>query len=215
MKLYDWHFAPNPRRVKMFLAEKAVEIPIEEVGEPGTFALTRAFMDRFDPYATAPTLELDDGTCLSEAMAICRYFEDVHPNPSLMGADALGKATIEMWERRAYEGAMFAIGELLRNTNPGFVDRGLPGTKETITQVPDLVERGKGRLTRFSRSADKQLAKNQFLAGKQFSVADITAYCALEFLDRAVKMPVPSELGNLKRWFGEVAERKSAKTTQP
>jgi len=215
MKIYDWHFAPNPRRVKMFLAEKGVSVPIEEVGEPGTFALKRSFMERFDPYALAPTLELDDGTCLGEAMAICRYFEDLHPEPRLMGADALGKATIEMWERRAYEGAMLAIGELLRNTNPGFLDRGLPGTTETITQVPDLVERGKGRLDRFSRSADKQLAKNPFLAGKAFSVADITAYCALEFLNRAVKMPIPSELGNLKRWYGEVDGRASVKATAP
>jgi glutathione S-transferase len=215
MKLYDWHFAPNPRRVKMFLSEKGIEVPIEEVGEPGTFALKRSFMERFDPYALAPTLELDDGTCLSEGMAICRYFEDAHPEPRLMGSDALGKATIEMWERRAYEGAMLAIGELLRNTNPGFVDRGLPGTTETIMQVPDLVERGKGRLGRFCRSADKQLAKNKFLAGSTFSAADITAYCALEFLNRAVKIPIPNELGNLKRWFAEVSERKSVKVTQP
>jgi glutathione S-transferase len=215
MKLYDWHLAPNPRRVKMFLAEKGIPVTIEEVGEPGTFALKRSFMERFDPYALAPTLELDDGTCLGEAMAICRYFEDVHPEPRLMGADALGKATTEMWERRAYEGAMLAIGELLRNTSPGFVDRGLPGTLETIAQVPNLVERGKGRLNRFLRSADKQLAKSRFLAGPSFSVADITAYCALEFIGRAMKMPIPVELGNLNRWFAEVAERKSAKSTQP
>jgi glutathione S-transferase len=215
MKLYDWHFAPNPRRVKMFLAEKNVQVPIEEVGEPGTFALKRSFMERFNPYALAPTLELDDGTCLSEGMAICRYFEDLHPQPSLMGRDALGKATIEMWERRAFDGAMLAIGELLRNTNPGFLDRGLPGTTETITQVPELVERGKGRLSRFSRSADKQLAKNEFLAGPAFSVADITAYCALEFLNRAVQMSIPAELGNLTRWYGAIADRKSAKSTQP
>jgi len=81
--------------------------------------------------------------------------------------------------------------------------------------VPDLVERGKGRLARFSRSADKQLGKNRFLAGQSFSVADITAYCALEFLSRAVQMPIPSELGNLSRWYGEIGERASAKATAP
>jgi glutathione S-transferase len=215
MKLYDWKLAPNPRRVKMFLAEKHIPVELEEVGEPGTFNLKKDFVARFDPYALTPTLELDDGNCLGEAMAICRYLEELHPEPRLMGKDALGKATVEMWERRAYEGAMFAISELLRNTSPGFVDRGLPGTAETIGQVPELVERGKGRLARFSRSADKQLAKNRFLAGSAFSVADITAYCALEFLSRAMKMTIPSELPNLARWFAEVGERESAKSTAP
>ena len=215
MKIYDWRLAPNPRRVRMYLAEKGIDVPTEEVGVPGKFSLKPEFVARFDPYATAPTLELDDGTCISEGMAICRYFEDLHPEPRLMGKDALGKATIEMWERRAYEGAMLAIGELLRNTNPGFVDRGLPGTAETITQVPDLVARGKGRLERFQRSADKQLGRSRFLAGSSFSVADITAYCALEFLNRAVQMPVPSELGNLARWYAEIDARPCAKATAP
>jgi glutathione S-transferase len=213
MKLYDWHFAPNPRRVRMFLAEKGLDVPIEEVGVPGKLCLKPEFVARFDPYATAPTLELDDGTCIGEAMAICRYLEDLHPEPRLMGKDALSKATIEMWERRAYEGAMLAIGELLRNTNPGFVDRGLPGTSETIEQIPALVERGRGRLSRFRRSADKQLAKNAFLAGPSFSVADVTAYCAIDFLGRVVEMPIPEELGNLRRWLGEIAARPSAKAT--
>jgi glutathione S-transferase len=208
MKLYDWHFAPNPRRVRMFVAEKGIELPLEEVGGEN-LTLKPEFVARFDPYATSPMLELDDGTCISEAMAICRYFEELHPEPRLMGRDAKDKAIVEMWERRAFDGAILAIGELLRNTNPAFMKRGLPGTAEAIAQVPDLVDRGRGRFLRFTRSADKQLASNRFLAGPAFSVADITAYCALEFLGRAVEMPIPSECGNLRRWFDDVGARPS------
>jgi glutathione S-transferase len=194
MKLYDWPFAPNPRRVRMFLAEKGLGVTVEEVGGPNV-TLKPESVARFDPHATAPTLELDDGTCISESMAICRYFEELHPEPRLMGRDAKDKAIVEMWERRAYEGAMLAIGELLRNTNPAFVDR------------------GRGRHARFTKSADKQLAHNRFLAGAAFSVADVTAYYALEFLNRAVKMPIPDALGNLRRGFDEFSACPSAAAT--
>ena len=207
MKIYDWRLAPNPRRVRMFLAEKALDVPLEEVGDG--MRLKPEFVARFDPYATTPTLELDDGTCIGEAMAICRYFEDLHPDPRLMGRDAKEKAIVEMWERRAYEGAMFAISEMLRNTHPAFAQRGLPGTAEPIEQVASMVERGRGRLRRFSTSADKQLAKSRFMAGDSFSVADITAFCALDFLGRVLEAPIAPEQPSLKRWFGEVAERPS------
>jgi glutathione S-transferase len=208
MKIYDWRLAPNPRRVRMFLAEKGLDVPLEEVGTEG-MRLEPEFVARFDPYATTPMLELDDGTCISEAMAICRYLEDLHPEPRLMGRDAKDKAVVEMWERRAYEGAMFALSEMLRNTHPAFARRGLPGTAEPVEQVASMVERGRGRLRRFSTSADKQLATNRFLAGDAFSVADITAFCALDFLARAADLPIAPEHANLRRWFGEVAKRPS------
>ncbi len=207
MKIYDWRMAPNPRRVRMFLVEKGLDVPLEEVGDG--MRLKPEFVARFDPYATTPTLELDDGTCIGEAMAICRYFEDLHPEPRLMGRDAREKAIVEMWERRAYEGAMFAISEMLRNTHPAFAQRGLPGTAEPIEQVASMVERGRGRLRRFSASADKQLAKSRFMGGDSFSVADITAFCALDFLGRVLEAAIAPEHASLKRWFGEVAKRPS------
>jgi glutathione S-transferase len=207
MKIYDWRLAPNPRRVRMFLAEKGLDVPLEEVGDG--MRLKPEFVARFDPHATTPTLELDDGTCISEAMAICRYFEDLHPEPRLMGRDAKEKAIAEMWERRAYEGAMFAISEMLRNTHPAFAQRGLPGTAEPIEQVASMVERGRGRLKRFSVSSDKQLAKTRFMAGDAFTVADITAFCALDFLGRVLEAPIAPEHANLRRWFGEVGKRPS------
>jgi glutathione S-transferase len=213
MKIYDWRLAPNPRRVRMYLAEKGLDVPIEEVGVPGKFHLKPEFVARFDPYATAPTLELDDGTCVSEAMAICRYFEDLHPEPRLMGKTALDKAVVEMWERRAYEGAMFAITEMLRNTHPEFLDRGLPGTAEKIVQIEGVVERGQGRLRRFSTSADKQLAKNRFMTGDSFSVADITAFCAIDFLGRAMKVPIATEHANVRRWYEDIQKRASVEAS--
>jgi glutathione S-transferase len=208
MKIYDWRLAPNPRRVRMFLSEKGLDVPLEEVGEG--MRLKADFVARFDPYATTPTLELDDGTCIGEAMAICRYFEDLHPEPRLMGRDAKDKAVVEMWERRAYEGAMFALSEIIRNTHPAFAERGLPGTAEPIEQVASMVERGRGRLRRFSASADQQLAKSRFLAGDAFSVADITAFCALDSLVRLLETPIAAEHTNLRRWFGDVEKRRSA-----
>jgi glutathione S-transferase len=209
MKIYDWRLAPNPRRVRMFLAEKGIDVPLEEVGGEN-MRLKPEFVARFDPYATTPTLELDDGTCISEAMAICRYFEDLYPEPRLMGRDAKDKAIVEMWERRAYEGAMFALSEILRNTHPSFVNRGLPGTAEPIQQVSDIAERGQGRLRRFSMSCDKQLAQNRFLAGQAFTVADITAFCALDLLGRAMETAIADGQVSLRRWYDEVAKRPSA-----
>jgi len=211
MKIYDWRLAPNPRRVRMFLAEKGLDVPLEEVGDG--MRLKPEFVVRFDPYATTPTLELDDGTCIGEAMAICRYFEDLHPEPRLMGRDAKDKAVVEMWERRAYEGAMFALSEIIRNTHPAFAARGLPGTAEPIEQVASMVERGQGRLRRFSASADRMLGESRFLAGDAFSVADITAFCALDSLARMLDTPIAPEHANLRRWFGDVATRPSASTS--
>jgi glutathione S-transferase len=104
---------------------------------------------------------------------------------------------------------MFAISEMLRNTHPAFAQRGLPGTAEPIEQVASMVERGRGRLRRFSASADKQLAKSRFMAGDSFSVADITAFCALDFLGRVLEAKIAPEQPSLKRWFDEVAKRPS------
>jgi glutathione S-transferase len=212
MKIYDWRLAPNPRRVRMFLAEKGVDVPLEEVGTDG-MRLKPEYMARFDPYATTPMLELDDGTCIGEAMAICRYFEELHPEPRLMGRDAKDKAIVEMWERRAYEGAMFAISEVLRNSHASFVERGLPGTRDAIPQVAEVVERGKGRLARFYKSFDSQLAKSAFAVGTTFTVADITAFCAVDFLDRAVGLGPPETAYNVRRWLDATRQRPSAKTS--
>lgn len=209
MKLYDWRPAPNPRRVRMFLAEKGLDIPLEEVGG-ANLALKPDYVARFEPYATVPMLELDDGVCIGEAMAICRYFEEVRPEPPLMGRDAREKAIVEMWERRAYESGMQGLSETLRNTHPAFADRGIPGTIDAVKQLPEIVERGRGRLARFYTSFDKQLGRSRFVAGPEFTVADITAFCVVDFMKRT-DLAFPTELSHLARWYGEVGKRPSAK----
>jgi glutathione S-transferase len=127
-----------------------------------------------------------------------------------MGRDAKEKAIVEMWERRAYEGGIYGLAETLRNTHPAFADRGLPGTSEPVKQIPELADRGRARLARFYASFDRQLATNRFVAGPEFTVADITAFCVADFMKR-IGQPFPAELANLARWYDEVAKRPSAK----
>lgn len=208
MKLYDWKIAANPRRVMIYLAEKGIEVTVEDVGDPDSAQLKAAYKERF-PDRLVPVLELDDGTCIGEAMAICRYFETLYPEPPLMGTDARDQAVVEMWERRAENEGLLAVSEAFRNAHPGFAGRGLPGTGEPVPQIPELVDRGRARVRRFYDKIDAQLAANEFLAGERFTVADITAFVTVKFA-RTVKVEVEGERPNLERWYGQVSARPSA-----
>ena len=208
MKIYDWHIAPNPRRLHIYLAEKGLQIPLEEVGGDD-LKLKPAYVAKY-PHAMVPVLELDDGTLIGEAMAICRYFEEIHPNPPLMGTDAKDKAIVEMWEKRANEEGMLAASELFRNTAPAFADRGLPGSSHPIRQLPELVERATARMGRFYRKFDEQLANNEYVAGQRYTIADISTLCAIDF-GKWTDLDIPPECQNLQRWYAAVAARPSAK----
>lgn len=208
MKLYVWGYAPNPRRVKMYLAEKGLAIATEDVGDG--FQLSAGYKAEY-PFALVPMLELDDGTRIGEAMAICRYFEALHPDPSLMGTEAKDKAMIEMWERRAYDEGFHGAAEVFRNTHRAFVDRSLPGYASAIPQVEALVARGHQRLAHFFNMFDRQLAANEFVTGKRISVADITALCAVDFAKNLAKVPIPEERQHLRRWYDTMSARPSAK----
>ena len=208
MKIYDWHIAPNPRRLHIYLAEKGLKIPLEEVGGED-LKLKPSYVAKY-PHAMVPMLELDDGTCIGEAMAICRYFEEMHPNPPLMGTNAKDKALVEMWEKRANEEGMLAASELFRNTHPAFADRGLPGSAQPIKQLPELVERAKARLHRFFKKLDAQLANHEFVAGSQYTVADATALCAVDFA-KWTDFEIPADCKHVKRWHTAVSARPSAK----
>ena len=164
MKLYSWEIAPNPRRVRIYLAEKGIEVPVEDVGVPGKPILEPAFLSQFG-HRRVPLLELDDGTCIGEAMAICRYFEELHPEPPLMGRDARERALVDMWERIAEWEAMHAISEYFRNGRKSFADRGLAGSGKPIAQIPALVERGQSRMLAFYDTMDGELAGRPWLAG--------------------------------------------------
>ncbi len=207
MKIYDWHIAPNPRRLHIYLAEKGLKIPLEEVGGEDT-RLIPSYVAKY-PHAMVPMLELDDGTCIGEAMAICRYFEEIHPDPPLMGIDAKDKAIVEMWEKRANEEGMLPASELFRNTSPDFADRGLPGSAEPIPQVPELIVRAKARMARFYRKFDEQLATNEFVAGPRYTIADITTLCAVDF-GKWTDLDIPEDCKNMRRWYEAVSARPSA-----
>lgn len=209
MKLYDWKIAPNTRRVRMFLAEKGIDIPIEEVGVPKVPALEPDFLAK-SPNRLAPVLELDDGTCIAESVAICRYLESFHPDPRLMGSDPKSAAVIEMWERRAEMEGMQAVAELFRNGHPAFVDRGLPGWAEPIPQVEALVERGRARTDHFYKIFDDRLAESEFVGGDTFSIADITTLCSVDFAIGAAQVPLPDDAKHLQRWHKAVSARPSA-----
>lgn len=209
MKLYDFELAPNPRRVRMFLAEKGVSIPTVQVNLRQGEQFSAEF-SKIHPYSLVPVLELDDGTCLGESVAICRYIESLYPDPPLMGRDGKDQAIVEMWSRRAeFEGIM-AAGEAVRNASPLFADRSVSGVPGGFPQIPALVERGKKRLARFFAFCDRRLADNAFLAGAHFTIADITAFVAMEFAKR-VDVAIPVECENVMRWREKIASRPSAR----
>jgi glutathione S-transferase len=207
MLLHVWGAAPNARRVRMYLAEKNLSVPTEDAGDG--FQLSAHYKAKY-PVALVPMLELDDGAQIGEAMAICRYFEALHPNPPLMGIDAKEAAVIEMWERRAYDEGLIGGVEMHRNSHPLFVDRGLPGYSDPVPQVQALVIRGRQRLGRFFEMFDHQLANNRFVAGDHISVADITALCSIDFA-KMLDLAIPGEYSDLIRWYEMMCARPSAK----
>ena len=209
MKLYDSKLAPNPRRVRMFMAEKGVTcetVPVDIIkGEN----LDAAFL-AVNPRGLVPTLVLDDGTVLDESVAICRYLEEIHPEPPLLGTDAVSKAQVEARQRHMEFDGLLAAAEAFRNSFPGFKHRGLTGNAGPIDAIPALVERGKASVSRFYAKLDADLANSRFVAGDTFSIADITALCSVDFATGAARVAVPEECANIKRWHAEVTARPSA-----
>lgn len=208
MKLYDWGAAPNPRRVRIFLAEKGLFVESEDVGVPNSGDLKPEFLAGH-PHRRVPMLELDDGTCIGEAMAICRYFEALQPDPPLMGSTPEEIGIIDMWERIAEFEGLQAVSENFRNSRRTFTDRAIAGYADALPQIPELVERGALRTRLFFEKIDAQLADNDFVAGDSYSTADITTFCTVDFA-KFCKLPVPEECTNLKRWHNIVSARPSA-----
>lgn len=207
MKLYDMRVAPNPRRVRVFLAEKGIEVPRVEINIRAGENLQPEFL-AINPRGVIPTLQLEDGTIIDESTAICRYFEELHPDPSLLGRTALEKAMIECWTRRVEFDAGQPVVDAFRNSFPPYAERAIPG-REGTRAIPELVERGKKRLVDFYPAIDRRLAESEFVAGARFSLADITLLCIADFA-RAVKLPGPEGLENFARWHAQVSARPSA-----
>ncbi|RME49937.1 MAG: glutathione S-transferase, partial [Deltaproteobacteria bacterium] len=162
-----------------------------------------------NPRGEVPALELDDGMVITESVAICLYLEESEPGPRLFGLTPEEKATVLMWDRRIEWDGLHAVAEMLRNGNPAFADRALPGPID-YEQIPQLVERGRRRLGYFFDTLDERLAHNTYVAGEFFSVADITALVTIDFA-RVVDMRIPAEKTHLKRWYDAVSARPSAK----
>jgi glutathione S-transferase len=207
MKLYDAPFAPNPRRVRMFLAEKGIDVPRVEIDIGAGENLGEGFRN-INPRGLLPTLVLDDGTVIDESMAICRYFEEIDPEPVLLGADPLERALVECWNRRVEFDAGLPVMDGFRNAHPRFAERAVPGRSGHMA-IPALAERGRRRLAEFYSAIDARLQASEFVAGPRFSVADITLLCLADFA-KVVRMPWPDGLAGFERWHAEVSARPSA-----
>jgi glutathione S-transferase len=202
MKLYDGGRAPNPRRVRIFLAEKGITLPLEAV-DLGSLQHKSPAYSAVNPLQRLPALELDDGTVLTESIAICRYFEEVQPEPALFGRGALEKARVEMWNRRLELNFLGLVAHVFRNSHPAMKDMEQP-------QVPAWAEANKPRITTFLHLLDRELKERRFAAGDSYSVADITGLVAVDFMKPA-KLTLPEELANVRRWHAEISARPSAK----
>ena len=202
MKLYDSARAPNPRRVRIFLAEKGIEIPTEQV-DIGTLQQKTAAFTAINPMQRVPVLVLDDGTIITESIAICRYFEGLRPEPALFGRGALGQAMVEMWQRRVELNLLAPVAAVFRHLHPAMKEMEVP-------QVAEWGEANKPRVMEFIELLDRELHDRLFIAGDHFSVADITALVAIDFMKPA-KLAVPEEFRNLRRWHAQVSARPSIK----
>lgn len=201
MKLYDSTLAPNPRRVRIFLAEKGVTVPTVQVDIAKAENRQPPYLAK-NPMGGVPILELDDGTVVAETVAICRYFEETHPAPPLLGTDAKDRALVEMWQRRMELEVAIPIMQVFRNTHAFFKGR--------IPQVPEYGEVCRQAATSRLRWLDGELAGRKFVAGDRFSIADITLLVGIDF-GRVSNLRIDPEQKNLQRWYDEVSARPSAK----
>ena len=201
MKIYNSSAAPNPRRVRVFLAEKGIQVPLEEV-DIGKAVNRQPEFRKKNPLAGVPVLELDDGTCIAESVAICRYFEELHPEPPLFGVGAKERALVDMWNRRMEFTVLQPIADSFRQRHEFFKGR--------IRQCPEYAEVQRHNAEDSLAWLDTELANRRYIAGDKFTIADITAMIAIDF-GRISKIAIQPEQKNLARWHAEVSGRPSAK----
>ncbi len=209
LKLYHSAASPNSRRVRMFLAEKRLAVPLVPVdlakGEQHSDAY-RAI----NPRRVVPTLVLEDGTAIGEVPAIWRYLEEVYPMPALLGSTPKDKALVAMWERRAELEGFAAVMEGVRNAAERLKGRAIAGPHD-YDQIPALVERSKLRVKDFYADLNARLTEDPFVAGNQFSAADITALVTVDFATKGLSFPAPADHRALNNWYQNVSSRPGAK----
>ncbi|MFT4652467.1 MAG: glutathione S-transferase [Kangiellaceae bacterium] len=200
MKIYDTKTAPTPRRVRIFLAEKGIDIEYVQIDLAKGENLSPKMRAK-NPIGKVPVLELDDGSCIGESDAICLYFESLHPQPALMGVTPLEKGTIAMWQRQIEMCLFNQIGMCFQHTSGYFKDR--------MTPVPEFGKVSGINASKYLQVLEKRLATNAFMAGDSFSIADITAFCAVDFA-RVVDIRLDDQQINLQRWYKQMSQRPSA-----
>lgn len=201
MKLYDYKAAPNPRRVRIYMAEKGIDIPLIPVDIMKREQKSPDFLAK-NPLGSLPVLELADGTCISESVAICRYLEALYPEPPLFGRTAAEKARTEMWLRRIELNLMVPVGMVWAH--------GHPLTARLLKQIPEAAEQNRKRVHLAYKLLNEQLSGAAFIAGPDYTVADAVLLATLDFANGLVGVPYESCLTHLKRWHGEVLARPSA-----
>lgn len=204
MKLYTFPGAPNPRRVHIYLAEKGIAVPFEKVDIMTRANRTPDFLANVNPMGGIPVLALDDGTHVAESVAICRYFEALHPEPPLFGRTPADIGRIDMWNRRVEMNFMMAVGLAWVH--------GSPLTAKVVKQqIPEMAEQARALVRNAFALLDAQLAKHAFIAGDAYSMADILALTTFDFAGQLNQLhPEPAQK-DLLRWHAEVSARPSAK----
>jgi glutathione S-transferase len=202
MKLYSASRAPNPRRVLIYLAEKGLNVPVSEV-DLGALEQRSGEFTALNPFQRTPVLALDDGAVICESIAICRYFEELHPEPPLFGVGALGRAMVEMWQRRLELGLLLHVANAFRHAHPYMAKMETP-------QIAELARISPAKALDAMAIVDRELKDRPFIADERFSVADITGLVALDFT-KVARIGIPAEFVDLRRWRDELAARPSAK----
>jgi len=201
MRIIETRPAPNPRRVRIFLAEKGIRVPFEQTDLMAGNLKTHEFTS-INPMQRVPVLVLDDGTAISESVAICRYFEELHPEPALFGLGAAGRAKVEMWNRRVEQGLFTAITYVFRHLNPKMAHLEVP-------QVEAWGEANKPKVYWMLGVLDDVLGRHPYIAGNEYSIADITALVAIDFMKPA-RLDWRRGHANVARWHAKVSARPSA-----
>ena len=205
MKLWSAQVAPNPRRVVIFLMEKGIEVETVNIDLGAKANYEPEFMAK-NPLARVPVLEFDDGACLAESKAICRYFEETNPEPPLMGIDARDRAFVEMWDRRMESELMANMTGAFRHCHPYWEGR--------IEQIPAYGDICKRNAEERMALLDSELAKREYIAGDAITIADITAICAFG-IGRVARIRIPDEMTNLTAWHERISARPSVIATGP
>jgi glutathione S-transferase len=201
MKLYDSKLAPNPRRARIFLAEKGISLPTEQIDIAAQQHKTPEYA-AINPLQRMPALMLDDGTIITESIAICRYFEMLYPEPPLFGVGPKDSALVEMWNRRAEINFFANVAAVFRHTHPAMKELEVP-------QVPAWADANRPRVAWFLETLDGELANREFIAGDRYTVADITMQVATDFMKPA-RLAMPQGVANVRRWHAAVSARPSA-----